>query len=436
MKTSEENFISDAHFDVLLRHALLGQEKLFNEQTLETMANNALTLVNVSAISETKGNTIIEKLTADFKSSGTKFRWNILLLSLFTFATIIAVIYFTSQKRASITQTNTVQVVTKNNPIPDAVNTIAHHEFTENPLPIINPVMVAIMDSAKKEDSVLIHNINNGNVSGIPTALHIPEDKTLHYEDVPTLTDVQKKQTAKDKMKMIHDIANPKKKIYSLVPSGKTPVNGVMTTVQAFYIKNSEVTNFEYRTFLNDLLVQGKFEDYLLAKPVSGGWKSAGIPLFEDKYFENPAYNDFPAVNMTRKGAELYCKWLTTEVSAALQSKEIKWAGNSESSKLITDFRIPTNVEWIYAARGGDSTAMKYPWGKVVPDSVHNRRGCFLCNFNYSSSKDYFNGMKICPGFGKLKQGGFNQPIVTSAGMAIDTLLTAPVYSYNRKSVV
>lgn len=434
MKITEENFISDAHFDVLLRHALLEKEQLFNNQTLETMGQNILAAdyaESTDSVSASNDQTIVEKLAKDFNSGGSKFRLNIFLLSIFTVVTIVTVIFFTSKNQLFISQSNSNSVVTKDNATSETANSLFPQELIENPLPRTNPAMIVIFDSAKKEDSFAIQNINNGNPYNISTILHIPEDRSLHYEDVPTLTEVQKKQTAKDKLKMIRDIANPKKKVYSIVPSGKTPVNGVITTVHAFYIKNSEVTNFEYRTFLNDLLVQGKFDDYLLAKPVSGGWKTAGIPKFEDLYFESITYKDFPAVNMTRKGAELYCKWLTNEVSAAIQNKEVKWPGMTAGKTLYTDFRIPTNVEWIYAARGGDSTSLKYPWGKTIPDSVHNRRGCFLCNFNYTSSKDYFKGVTICPGFGKLKQGGFHQPIITSAGMAIDTLLTAPVYSYN-----
>ena len=50
-----------------------------------------------------------------------------------------------------------------------------------------------------------------------------------------------------------------------------------------------------------------KLFGYARNKPVSGNWKTIGVPKFEDVYWQNAKYNEFPALNMTRKGAELYC---------------------------------------------------------------------------------------------------------------------------------
>lgn len=429
MSNENQHIISEKQFELLLNHALLAREQSFNinEKTTETMAQHIL---HTTEIPVAENQSVVAKLMADF-TGGTKFWLNAFLLLFLLGGSLAVVISFNKHPANNHSpESALIPVVAKeekNNPEP--IPSIAAQEITVNPLPVINPSILALIDSSDEKEIAQIINGNRGKF--VPTTLHIPEPKSLAYEEIPTLTEAVKKQTAKDKLKMLRDIANPKKKVYSIVPMGKTPINGVMTTIQAFYIKNSEVTNFEYRTFLNDLLVQGQYDNYLLAKPVSGGWKAAGIPAFEDKYFDNPAYNDFPVVNITRNAAILYCAWLTNEVSNALKNKEIKWSGFSNSEKLVTDFRIPTSQEWIYAARGGDSTALKYPWGRYVPDSVQNARGCFLCNFNYDASKDYFKGKAICPGFGKLKQGGYHQPVITTAGMAIDTLLTAPVYSYN-----
>ncbi|HET6992553.1 MAG TPA: SUMF1/EgtB/PvdO family nonheme iron enzyme, partial [Bacteroidia bacterium] len=381
-------------------------------------------LANVSGISETKGETVIEKLTADFRSGGSKFRLNIFLLSLLMLATIAAVVFFTSRKQEISTTAKTIPVVIKDNPKTETNIPVIPKEIIENPLPRANPVIVAFLDSSNDGDSTPIQNLNTVSSSSIPSTLHIPEDFSLHYEDIPSLSDDQKKQTEKDKLKMMRDIA--KKKTYGNLPPGKTYYNGSLQKVDGFSIENSEVTNLEYRTFLNDLLTQGKFDDYLLAKPVSGQWKNTGIPEFEDVYFENAAYNSFPAVNMTRKGAELYCEWLTNSMKDAITKKEVKWSGNK-----MPDFRLPTNLEWIYAARGCDTTALKFPWGRTIPDSVQNHNGCFLCDFNYTISKDRFEGKHICAGYQRLKQGGYHHTIITTAGLAIDTLITCPVYSYN-----
>lgn len=425
MKDSADQFhFEDQHFDVLLNHALLANETNFTatEKTTETMAQQIFTMVNVKDISDTKSNLLIEKLASDFRKKN-KFRLNILLLAFLLAGTIAAILFFTTRNPEMKTSGNFIPIVTPEKEVIEPLPSISAQELAANPLPVINPAVLLLIDSTEESE---IAQIINGKApeNFTHTKMHIAPDLTLPYEDIPTLSETEKKQTAKQKLQMMRNIS--KKKNYGSLPPGKVSVAGSMVNVNGFSIQNSEVTNLEYRTFLNDLLVQGKFEDYLLARPVSGGWKTIGVPAFENIYWQNSKYNDFPAVNMTRKGAELYCNWLTTSMKEAIERREVKWSGSKNP-----DFRIPTNAEWIYAARNCDSTTVKYPWARVVPDSVHNRRGCFLCNFNYKASESYFKNVQICPGFGKLKQGGFHQPIITTAGMAIDTLLTAPVFSYN-----
>ncbi len=95
--------------------------------------------------------------------------------------------------------------------------------------------------------------------------------------------------------------------------------------LSAYWIDRTEVTNAQWR------------------KCVAAG----GCPELTDKtsstrpdYHTNPAYDNFPVVNVSWMFADAYCRW----------------AGR----------RLPTEAEWEKAARNGDGRI--YPWGNDAPN--------------------------------------------------------------------
>lgn len=136
--------------------------------------------------------------------------------------------------------------------------------------------------------------------------------------------------------------------------------------------------------YIND---EGKIIRETINRPLSGPWDFLNtyiVNIYPDttcwvndfpnsdnemylrNYFSNPTYNDYPVVGVTWEQANAFCAWRT----------DFLLKGLSGQAKYIQRYRLPSEAEWEYAARGKDGT--EFPWEN--PD-VKNGDGCFYANF-------------------------------------------------------
>lgn len=85
-------------------------------------------------------------------------------------------------------------------------------------------------------------------------------------------------------------------------------------------------------------------------------------------YFWHPAYDNYPVVGVTWSQAKAFNAWRTQLMN--------NWRSSNGQAD-VQRFRLPTEAEWEYAARGGLELS-PFPWGGPY---MRNAQGCPLANF-------------------------------------------------------
>jgi sulfatase modifying factor 1 len=125
-------------------------------------------------------------------------------------------------------------------------------------------------------------------------------------------------------------------------------------------------------TFMSDEIDNHWYKQFLLEKSEQSNalnasvWdKSFPYPYFQ-MYSSHSGFDSYPAVGMSYQAALEFCAWL----NAKYEAMEKKPYGKVK-------FRLPSELEWEYAASGGKKA--NYPWNGSY---VRNSRGCLLANFS------------------------------------------------------
>lgn len=86
------------------------------------------------------------------------------------------------------------------------------------------------------------------------------------------------------------------------------------------------------------------------------------------QYNSFSAFDEYPVVGVNYHQANAFCHWRTALWAAERAARKLRFEG---------EFKLPTEMEWEWAARGGRQLS-PYPWGGPY---IINQKGCYLANF-------------------------------------------------------
>lgn len=167
-------------------------------------------------------------------------------------------------------------------------------------------------------------------------------------------------------------------KDYAFIPQGKARFEKQEFEVNAFFISKFEITNEQYREFLDSLNKNNETGKLKYAQIDSTQWSkffnSAQNQPYVDYYSSHIAYNKYPVVNISYEAAILYCQWFTE-----------KFNRSNKNNGIYYEFTLPTKQQWIRAARG--NKFIEYAW-----DSPRLLGDIYYCNFkNLNAENIHFN---------------------------------------------
>ena len=160
-------------------------------------------------------------------------------------------------------------------------------------------------------------------------------------------------------------------------PSDEVPVHTVH--IDAFYMSATEATNQQYAEYLNAAMAQGSIEvrngavygkggneiyfTTRQADPFSRiGWDGRTFTVLDNR-------GNHPVTSVRWFGAAAYTNWLS--VKNGLEACYDLATGKCDFSKKC--FRLPTEAEWEYAARGGQYNPYTiFPWGDDADNAKAN----------------------------------------------------------------
>lgn len=131
----------------------------------------------------------------------------------------------------------------------------------------------------------------------------------------------------------------------------------------SYTVAKCETTNAEYSQFIADggYTTQGYWTTNGWAAKTTGGWSSP-----DGMNFVNLSGSNQPASGVSWYEAVAYCNWRSVKEGLAPA-----YDGTGKADLNASGYRLPTEVEWEYAAAKGERGQAEriYPWGDVWDSS-------------------------------------------------------------------
>lgn len=148
--------------------------------------------------------------------------------------------------------------------------------------------------------------------------------------------------------------------------------------VPSLYMSRYEITVAEYLRFIQETGDrQNNFDTGVWRRDLANSWDE---PM--TRHYFSPYFKDYPMLGVTWEQAVRYCLWKTEQVNALLENSDYK-----------VEIRLPTNVEWQFAAFGVNpppnnieliSDRQIFPWPGNFFDG---KKDCLQLNCNSGTAK-------------------------------------------------